>query len=308
MMELNKEHVRIRYNGPAVQSHYIDVADLGSSLIALGTLCGMANTRANGEGISTKAMVSANTDQKCFELDLCLYCLSVYAHVKTLLGPNDIATAKEIFKWLGMLRGSPKDIWGLFQVAAYIGNREITHKEETTRNNQKLIELRVKGNNNTIYLALPTDELMKEPKAIQNMQRIAEPVASGDYDNLEFESQRGSSVKITAEDARNILEYSNPHETEKTKTIITGLIVYGPVYTKDAKIWKFSYGDARVSVDISETDIAQQTMNRGGTRIGDEYKVELEIRQELTLSGRHSYHYKILKVIEFREGPKQPTI
>ena len=79
--ELDKEHIRIRYNGSAIQNHYIDVGDLGSSLISLATLCGIANTQSNGNDVSTKAMVSANTDQRCFELDFGLY-LSIYAHLK----------------------------------------------------------------------------------------------------------------------------------------------------------------------------------------------------------------------------------
>ena len=304
MEELNKEHIRIRYNGPAIKDHYINVSDLGSSLISLGNLCEIANKQANGNEILTKAMVSANFDQKCFELG---FYLSIYAHIKTLMVNEDVATAKAIFEWLGILASSSKKISGLFKTAAKIGGNEITNKEKTTIDNSQCIKIKVKGDNNLIYVTGPTMTLLEDPNAKQNLQNFVKPIAKQDYDNLEFESQKGSNI-ITHKDANKILEYGNQTGIEETQTIKTWLQIYSPVYKEDAKTWKFLYDGSSIFVDISETDIAQQVMKRGGTQVGDRYHVNLEIRQKTTSTGSVSPHYKILKVFKFREGPIQQTI
>ena len=88
------------------------------------------------------------------------------------------------------------------------------------------------------------------------------------------------------------------------QTIKTWLQIYSPVYKEDAKTWIFLYKKLPISVDISETDITQQAMERGGTRAGDQYYVKLEIRQGVTPTGNISNHYKILKVFEFKSGSR----
>ena len=304
--ELNREYIRVRYNGPAVEDHYIDAADLGSSLIALSTLCGIASKHANGDDISTKSMVSANLNQKCFELDFCLYCVSIYAHIKTILGSDDIATAKELFRYLGLLTGAPDKILGLFQAAARIGGRKIINVEQNKGFNTTNII--AEGDRSPITVDNRTFVIMQEPSAVQNMHCVTRPVAAGGYEDVEFEARSGDRVKITQEDASEILNYSSPYEAVEPQLNIAWLQIYSPVYKKDAKRWQFLYGDNHIFVDISETNIAQDAMEKGGTSVGDTYKVELEITQKLTPSGNYSNHYKILKVLGFRAGPEQFTI
>ena len=202
MKELNKERIRIRYNGSAIQDHYIDVGDLGSSLTSLGILCEIANKQANGNEISIKAMVSANFDQKCFELDFGLY-LSIYTQIKTLMGNEDIATAKEIFKWLGILASSKK-ISGLLQAAAKIGGSEITSKEEITINNNQCIQISIEGDKNSVVMHEPAYRLLEDPRVTRHLHNTVRSIAEQGYDNLEFESQKGSKVKVTRSDASKI--------------------------------------------------------------------------------------------------------
>ena len=76
--------------------------------------------------------------------------------------------------------------------------------------------------------------------------------------------------------------------------------MHSPVYEKDAKNWRFEYGDKYETMDISETDIAEKAIERGGALVNDTYKVTLQITQTRTPSGRFNNRYKIKNVIEFR--------
>lgn len=60
----------IRYDGPALSEHEMDVHDLAPSLLALADLCKIANEIFNGEAASVRVLVRADYEQKCFQLQL----------------------------------------------------------------------------------------------------------------------------------------------------------------------------------------------------------------------------------------------
>ncbi|MFK7866314.1 MAG: hypothetical protein AB8B77_02620, partial [Alphaproteobacteria bacterium] len=66
----------------------------------------------------------------------------------------------------------------------------------------------------------------------------------------------------------------------------------------------FLLDDKAITVDISETNIAEKTMDRGEVRVGDTYKVKLEETQYKTPKGQYRIRYKILEVIDFIRGNK----
>jgi hypothetical protein len=59
-------------------------------------------------------------------------------------------------------------------------------------------------------------------------------------------------------------------------------------------------------MDISETDIAEKALARGGALVDDAYKILLELRQELKPGGKIINYYKIKEVLDFR-GATIPT-
>ena len=64
------------------------------------------------------------------------------------------------------------------------------------------MQINVKGNNNIINVPESTNRLLEDQQATQSLRRIVRPVAEKDYDNLEFESQKGSKIEVTRKDAR----------------------------------------------------------------------------------------------------------
>ncbi len=65
---MKSEIVRIRYDGPALEGHAIDVNHLAPALLALGDLCTLANKRFNGDRASVKVLVRADFEAKCFDV------------------------------------------------------------------------------------------------------------------------------------------------------------------------------------------------------------------------------------------------
>ena len=77
-------------------------------------------------------------------------------------------------------------------------------------------------------------------------------------------------------------------------------------FSNDARTWDFLLDGRSVSVDISETNIAKDAIARDEVRVGDTYKVKMKELQYRTPKGQIRTRYKILEVLEFRQGSTDP--
>ena len=308
-----KESIRIKYDGPILDGHSIDVNDLAPALLSLADLCQIANKRFNGDLSSVSVMVNADLEQNCFELNLEL-AQTLYEQVKLLIGNSDVATLKEILEWLGII-STP--IAGVFATLVLLDNKSVENKELVkTGEGKEVIKLSIKGNNNhieNIHVYPQTIELLKDPNIIKAAQMVVKPVTKAGYDSVEFikvddtidayPSAAYDKTTITKEDATKIMsadKVTDKTEDETIQEITAWISVYAPVLDKNAEKWRFTFNDTHEYMDISETNIAEMAISRGGVGVGDLYKVALEIRQSITSSGKISYSYKINKLIDFK--------
>ena len=124
------------------------------------------------------------------------------------------------------------------------------------------------------------------------------------YDKIELEHKNKVTERISKQDAEDTpsIENNSLFDEEKCleNSIITARIrAFSPVYKKNAKSWTFDYGGHNVLIDISETNIAENAIKRGGSLVNDTYTVELEITQKMTNAGTIKNRYKIKKVVHF---------
>ena len=92
----------IRYDGPALAEHEMDVQDLAPALLALAAIAKIANQKFNGDKASIRVLVNADTEQKCFQLDLSLV-QSWMDHAAVLIGKENVATARQIAEMIGLV-------------------------------------------------------------------------------------------------------------------------------------------------------------------------------------------------------------
>ncbi|MFN7399683.1 MAG: hypothetical protein ACK5SX_11640 [Sandaracinobacter sp.] len=130
-METMTQHVKttIRYDGPALVGHEMDVQDLAPALLALADIVQIANRRFNGDRASMKVVVNADVEQRCFMLDLGLV-QSLMDQAKGLFTAENIKTAKEIAADVGLVTGVTGV--GLFQLIAFLAKAKEAPTSETT--------------------------------------------------------------------------------------------------------------------------------------------------------------------------------
>lgn len=112
----------IKYDGPALADHAMDVAHLAPALLALSDLVKEANRYANGDRAGVKVLVSADLEQKCFELDVHLV-MTIWEQAKLLIADENVRTAKEIAEWLGIASGA---YFGLFHLIKWLRGQRVT--------------------------------------------------------------------------------------------------------------------------------------------------------------------------------------
>lgn len=303
---MSRDRVRVRYDGPALAGHSIDVDDLAPALLALGELCKLANRKFNGDRASIKVLINVDVEQNCFELNVELV-QTIFEAAKSLLTHSDVATAKEIFEWLGLVGSG----WGLFRLLKYLNGRQVTEKTIQKVDGKDVIQIKVDGDNNVINVDPKAMELLEDSRNVKSAQKVVKPLTKEGYDSIEFEDQSGKIEKIDRRVAESILKYDadlppvNLPLDEPPDVVTAWIQVYSPVYEHSADTWRFFYGEGHAYMDISETDIAERALERGGALVNDNYKVRLEITQSVTDAGRFKNHYKILEVLDFKPAQIQ---
>ena len=77
--------ITVRYDGPALSGHQMDVSDLASALIGISELYQHANSRFNGDKASVKVLISTDTEHQCVdEPQVVSAWITVYAPVYDL--------------------------------------------------------------------------------------------------------------------------------------------------------------------------------------------------------------------------------
>ncbi|MHB8423933.1 MAG: hypothetical protein ACYDB9_02085 [Gammaproteobacteria bacterium] len=294
--------VTIRYEGPILAGHQMDVADLAPALIGLSDLCKLANSKFNGDRAAIKVLIATDLEHKCFQFNLHI-AQTIWDHTKAFLNNQNVSTAQDLLEWLG-LTGFGGTL-GLIRLVKWLKGRKITSTQMEIKDGRDVIRIVVDGDNNNVVIAHPQAlELLREPDALASIKKVMQPLVKDGYDYVEFEESDKAVEKVSKEEAVGICgltsELVEESEIDKPQTLTAWITVYSPVYDANAPNWRFKFGEAHEYMDISETDIAIQALRRGAAMADDAYYVTLEIRQEHKPNGLIKNHFKITKVLDFK--------
>jgi hypothetical protein len=294
--------VTIRYDGPILAGHRMDVADLAPALLGLSELCKIANRKFNRERAAVQVLIGTDVEHKCFQFDLQVL-QTLWDQTKTFLANDDVKTAKDILEWLGLLSTAGGGILGVFGLLKYLKGRKVTSTNLEMIDGRNVVRITIEGDNNTVVVHPQTAELLRDESVIANAQKVVQPLMREGYETVEFESA-GNAEKIGKTEAAGIVAASTSDieagATDAPQTITAWVTVYSPVYDVKAPRWRFKFGDVHEYMDIRDTQIVEMALMRGGALVDDAYRVELEITQEHKPNGTITNHYKIKKVLEFR--------
>lgn len=207
------EHVvtTIRYDGPALVGHEMDVQDLAPALLALAEIAKITNQKLNGDRASIKVLVNADVEQKCFQIDLSLV-QSWLDTAQAFFGKDNVATAKQIAEIIGFA-GPPTG--GLFWLFKKLygkpgegdGGNEVTFSANDSTGQTTIV---VSGTGATISVTNHVALLAQDQRVLQNIKTVLDPLRKDDYSDFSILKGDDKLVEIDREEARNIRQHAAP--------------------------------------------------------------------------------------------------
>lgn len=179
----------IRYDGPDLSGHEIDVQELAPALLALAEMIQATNRKFNGDDVSMRVLVKADIEQQCFQLQIHIV-QSLLEAAKHLFTTEQYKTAREIAELLDLILPAGvgggvfwawKRLWGTKEEQEKpLSSYEVEqHGGVTVINN-------FYGPGANLEMATGTFDLATDPEMIRLGKRVLKPLAKDGYDSMGF--------------------------------------------------------------------------------------------------------------------------
>lgn len=242
----------IRYDGPALADHLMDVQDLAPALLALGDIIQIANRKFNGDSADIRVLVNADVEQRCFQIDLSLV-QSVLEQAKGFFARDDIATAKEIAEWVGIISGSAAGTGiGLFKLVKWLAARPQVDGTQLQVRTEGGVTTLVDGDHNQIAVNHHVYLLASDAAVVDRVKRVVAPLQKPGYDVLQF--VEGDDVVDTIDKTQAELAADLPPDVldqslDDVSSIRGHIRIKSPQYEGNAK-WSVLWGGRAIDVTM----------------------------------------------------------
>ena len=202
---MSKATATVRYDGPALAGHTMDVVDLAPALLGLSELVKTANKQINGDRSQVRVLVSVDAEHKCFEFVIEI-AQTVAQRLTTLVESEPVATAKEIAEWIGIIGGASSATgFGLFRAYKWLVRQKTTLSELAIDQDGSEVTIRnVNANNNSITINANTYNLLSNRDVVDSVKDVVRPLTNVGYDSLQFEKDGKVADEISSDDGRDI--------------------------------------------------------------------------------------------------------
>lgn len=304
-------HTTIRYDGPALSDHQMDVQELAPALLALAEIIQAANRKFNGDRAGIQVLVKADVEQRCFQIDLHL-AQSLYDQAKTLVGLEQVTTAKEIAEWVGLIGGGG---FGLFKLLkAVFARPQEGVRYEVVDNGDTTVALVVIGNEQPLQTFVdvprPVYELASDPEIAANARKVLQPLQRPGYETLAFLQEDAPVFEIAADEAAAViaapLEIFASTENPDLSIIRGWIRIKGAQYEGKAQ-WQFLWSGRSISVSMADDEwLTKFQNNQVDAPPNTVLDVTMEMKVTLNERGERvgQPSYKILKVHDLRLPPR----
>lgn len=293
---MSKEKIQIRYDGPDLSEHTMDVAVLGPSLTSLGELISHANYLVNGDDIRVKVKLHADIKANCVTLALDVHWESLYEQAKNLINHKDVLNAKELLEWIGIVGGGAGT---LILAIKWLWNRKKNNEVVIVKRNGDKIILSVEGTKEKLELQEKMYQAALSQTLQEDLKETMKPLLQEGITEQTFISKDSSKTfeQKDAEDFRDICnDEIDPEASEQE--IMGHIVIHAPVFEEGSKIWKFKWNDRVESINVSNTSIPETVLQRGRVVVGDAFKVVMIMSEKRTKRG-FKQKFRIKEVLAF---------
>ncbi|KQQ23708.1 hypothetical protein ASF53_05120 [Methylobacterium sp. Leaf123] len=287
---------RLKFDGPALAEHEIDVADLAPALIALGQMVKAANRVVNGDALDVAVKVRTVGDGS-FYVDLTVQAHGAWAVVRDFVTGSDVDAVLKLITIIGLVGGGGTGAIALIRRIRGRRPRRLERRGST---------IMIEFDGETIEADEASARVAFDPAFRTALERVAvEPLDKPGIDRIVLEGS-GVEEEITRETAGVFLAPPVVEESE-FETHHTKVFSIIDLSFKSGKKWRLSDGHGRATlVDVEDADfIARIENSEIAFAKGDLLVCDVRETARQTAKGLRA-DYAIVKVREHRPAGSRP--
>lgn len=293
-------HFSIKYDGPALATHQMDVRELAPALIALSDLLEEANKAALPDAPDVQVNVQGNFKGGSFGVDLIAVQTITQQLVSMFSGPEATATANlyTLLRALGLVDGG-----GVIGVIKWLRGRKpsaIRIEGDST-----IFELSDTETIETFEVDLMTGRLYKTRVVRQSLAKVIKPLERDGIDIFAV-CKDGVTSSVVTKDEAHYFEMAAAEADVVSDSIATKVLLQ--IESAGDNKWRFSDGGTPFFAEIADQDFLQR-INTGVERFGKRDVLVADLRrvQSVTDNGLKIEH-TIVKVHAHKEPLQQELL
>jgi hypothetical protein len=275
-------HFSIKYDGPALSSHQMDVRELAPALIALSALLEEANRTLFPTNPKVRVNVNGNFKGGSFGVDLSVL-QNIKDQVVSLFSGAESTALANLYTLLGAL--------GFFGGGGLIGLMRWLRGRKPSAirlaGNESVFELTVEEKTETFVVDLATGKLYQNRVLRQSLARVIKPLETNGIDIFACRCEGKAQTVITKEESDCFaLADADVVSDQTTERIL--LQIESAVF-KDGNKWRFNDGTNSFFAEVADQDFRAR-IESGSERFGkgDVLVVDLRRIQSITDQGLKS--------------------
>ena len=285
---MSEQHFSISFEGPALDSHQMDVRDLSPALLALADALKAANAAINGDKAEVRLDIVGKPKSGSFGIDLTVAqnFIQQFTDLFSSEGATALANGWTLLGALGVLGGG-----GLIALLKKIRGRKVKGTQLKNNHFTLIIE-----DEETIEVDLRTGKLYQDRTTRIELTKMLKPLEQDGIEDLRA-GVDGNLASICTKVEYMAISSSAQEEILLNKQEIEQLVLIEAAVFKDGNKWRFNNGQSFYAEirDIGFLSGVEHGTIRFGK--GDRLKVQLEITQYDVL-GKLETRYAVLKVLE----------
>ena len=288
-------HFSIKYDGPALASHQMDVRELAPALIALSTLLEEANRTLYPDSAEVRVNVNGSFKGGSFGVDFVALQSITDQIVSIFAGPGATAAANlfAILSGVGILGTG-----GLIGVIKWLRGRKPSSIR--IQDDKTIFELKFEEAIETFEVDLAAGKLYQSRIVRQSLARVVKPLEIEGIDVFACGQDGATVAVVTKEEAQYFAVAASGADVVSDATSEGVLLQIESAVFKDGNKWRFSDGSNSFFAEIAD-EAFRARIDSGDERFGkgDVLVVDLRRIQSITDTGLKS-EYIIDRVREHK--------
>ena len=244
----------IKYDGPVVQNHKMDISDLAPSLLALSDLIKEANKCFNGDRSGVSITVNTNLEQHCFEL-LVEVTQRIWDKMTVLIADHRVIQAKEILEWLGIVTAGTTGVCvSLYALIKRLNGKKIKSVTKIINNDKVPCVLVILDTQEADTIEVPEAvwTLYSSRVVLKKAIAVLAPLRENGYKIIQFYKGKTTFISFNQDDVPELdaCPSMDPSNTQ-CSSIRTQVRIRKPAYEGRSK-WILVYKNA-IEASIDDT-------------------------------------------------------